>query len=88
MMKNNCLPFGKRADRVSGMNPDNITTRLRRAIESSDRSRYALAKESGVSESTLCKFMAGGSLRLDSVDRLCDVLELELTPKRKTKSKK
>ena len=82
------LPFGKSTDIVSSMKTDNVTTRLRHAIESSDRSRYVLAKESGVSESTLCKFMAGGSIRLDSVDRLCEVLELELIPKQKTKSKR
>jgi len=79
------LPIGKLSDIVPNMKPDNVTNRLRRAIETSERSRYALAKESGVSESTLCKFMAGGSLRLDSVDRLCEVLGLELQAKRTRK---
>jgi len=57
-----------------------VSETLRLAIERSVHSRYALSKLSGVSESTLSKFMAGSDIRLDSVDRLCAVLELELKP--------
>ena len=54
---------------------------LRAAISNGKVTRYALAKASGVSESTLCKFVAGGDLKLSSVDRLLPLLELEVVPR-------
>lgn len=64
--------------------PTKIADRLRQAILDCGETRYALAKRSGVGEPVLCKFMAGAGLRLESIDRLCEALGLELT---KTKRK-
>jgi transcriptional regulator with XRE-family HTH domain len=58
---------------------DSISEALRRAIESSQLSRYQICKRTGVSESTLSRFMSGeASLKLTTVDQLAEVLGIEL----------
>jgi len=60
-----------------------ITDRLREAMDESGRSRYALAKETGIDGSTLHRFYyEEGGLSADGIDRLAEALGLELTPKR------
>jgi transcriptional regulator with XRE-family HTH domain len=62
---------------------------LRIAILSADRSRYALAQESGVSQAQLSRFVSGErSLRLDSADRIAEALGLRLVPSTKQKGSK
>ena len=65
---------------------------VRDAIEDSEMSRYEIAGESGLSESTLSRFVWGQtSLTLQSLDRLAPVLGLRLvvegkgTKRRRTK---
>ena len=59
---------------------------LRRAILESGLSRYAVSVRSGVDQAALSRFIAGkSSLNLDSVDKLVDVLGLEVRPRRKRK---
>ena len=61
-----------------------FTEQLRRAINESGMSRYALWKATGVAQSTLSKFMAGQrGLSLESIDKLVDVLGLTLTSQKK-----
>jgi hypothetical protein len=57
-----------------------LSAQLREAIRDCGRSRYALSKETGVDQSTLSKFMKGGSLSLNAVDRLAEALKLEISP--------
>ena len=63
-----------------------FSEQLRRAIGDCGRSRYALSCETGVDQSTLSKFMKGGSLSLSVVDKLVEALDLEIKP-RKRKAK-
>jgi transcriptional regulator with XRE-family HTH domain len=57
---------------------------LRRAILDSGMTRYAISVKSGVDQAALSRFMAGkSSLTLDTVDKLVDVLELEVRLPRK-----
>lgn len=57
---------------------------LRRLIERSGLSRYEIARQSGVSESSLSRFLSGErGLTTDSVDRLAAFLGLSLTVTRK-----
>lgn len=64
----------------------NITERIREAIETDGRSRYRLAKETGIDAAALHRFFYGErKLNSDTIDRLADVLGLELQPKRPTK---
>ncbi len=53
---------------------------LRRAILESDMTRYAISKQSGVDQAALSRFVTGGSLKLESVDKLVDCLGLQVRP--------
>jgi len=55
-----------------------IGDKLREAIERSGRSRYRIAKETGVSQATLSRFMHGASMGTDNADRVADLLDLDL----------
>ncbi len=57
-----------------------MSDQLRTAIETGDKSRYRLAKETGIDEATLSRFIHHkGGLSLDGLDRLGEALGLELT---------
>lgn len=59
-----------------------VSDTLRRAIEGSGMTRYRIAQETGINESTLSRFVASGKgLSMDNCDRLCAYLGLELKPK-------
>jgi transcriptional regulator with XRE-family HTH domain len=63
-----------------------FSSKLRRAILESGLSRYAISVKSGVDQAALSRFLAGKrSLSLDSVDKLVDVLGLEVRLPRKRK---
>ena len=56
-----------------------MTEVLKAAIEQSGISRYRIAKDTGILETSLSRFMRGEtSLRLDKADVLADYLGLEL----------
>ena len=56
-----------------------MTDVLKVAIEESGVSRYRIAKDTGITEPSLCRFMQGvASLRLDKADVLAEYLGLEL----------
>ena len=56
-----------------------FSEQLRRAIESSGTSRYALARSVGISDSALSRFMSGErGLNLTSLDKLADALGLQI----------
>jgi Helix-turn-helix len=65
-----------------------LSDHLRRAIRECGRSRYAISCETGVDQATLSRFMQGGGLTLDTVDKLMDVLNLEVRPRRKARKAK
>jgi hypothetical protein len=61
-----------------------LSDQLRQAIDASGLSRYALAKLSDIDESALAKFYNGHrSLSMPAMDRLGQVLELEIIIRRK-----
>ena len=58
-----------------------MTNVLKAAIEQSGISRYRIAKDTGVLETSLSRFMRGEtSLRLDKADVLAEYLGLRLVP--------
>jgi len=58
-----------------------LIAQLKKAIRSSDKTLYRVAKESGVGLSPLYRFMAGErGLNIQAVEKLCDALDLQLTP--------
>lgn len=61
----------------------NVTMQLRRTIEDSEESRYAISKATGVSEAVLSRFVRGHTqISGENIDRLCSHLGLELRPAR------
>ena len=61
------------------MAKESISDQLRRLIEASGLSRYAICKQIGIDQSAMSRFMHGkGGLSLEIVDRLCEVLRLEI----------
>lgn len=65
-----------------------VTDQLRRAVEGCGQTRYAIGKATGIPQSVLSRFVAGGrGLRSENIDRLCDYLGLMLTPKTRRKGK-
>lgn len=66
-------------DAISRYSPP-VDDRVRTGPKTKVGSLFALAKATGVQESSLSRFMSGESgLSLDSVEALCKVLKLELT---------
>lgn len=61
-----------------------VSAQLKAAIEKAEkggRTRYRISLDSGVNPSILTEFMNGNrSLKLGTVDRLCEHLGLELRP--------
>lgn len=55
-----------------------VTETLREAVRRSIKSRYRIAKESGLSESVISRFMDGAGISSDSLDRLAETLGLRL----------
>jgi predicted transcriptional regulator len=56
-----------------------FTERLRQAIRDSELTRYAISVQTGIAQSTLCKFLQGErGMSLESVDRLMECLELDI----------
>jgi len=63
---------------------------MRKAINASDKSRYRISKETGISESRLCQLMAGTKgLSIEALELLADCLNFEVTicPKRRKKGR-
>ena len=57
---------------------------LRKAIRDAGMTSYGLAKASGVNQSQTVRFMNGvRGVGLDTASKFCDVLGLELRPKRR-----
>lgn len=55
-----------------------IIETIRKEITNSGKSRYQIARESGVSESQLCKVMAGKSLFCETADVLLKYFKLKI----------
>jgi hypothetical protein len=60
-----------------------VSASLREAVRNSGASLYRISKDSGVPYATLHRFvLGGGNLVLESLDKLCAYLGLELTKKK------
>ena len=60
------------------------------AIEASDKTRYRIAKDIGISQAHLSRLMSGErGLSIDTLERLADYLGLEIVirPKRRRKGR-
>ena len=51
---------------------------LRDAIETSGLTQYTLSKITGIAQSALSKFLSGGEIRLDTFNKLANLMGFEL----------
>ena len=56
-----------------------LTDQLREAIETSGKTRYAIAQETGVGQDTLCRFVKGErGVSMEAMDAIGECLGLRL----------
>jgi transcriptional regulator with XRE-family HTH domain len=66
-----------------------LTDAIRRAVETSGKTRYRIAKESGVSAGQLSRLVNGErGMTVDTIERLADYLGLRITIEPKTTTTK
>lgn len=67
-----------------------ILDRVVKALEESPLSRYQISKQTGIPESTLSRLVSGErrGLQMENLEKLCDVLGLELTGEARRRGKK
>lgn len=67
-----------------------LSEQLREAIQKADATRYEISKATGVSQSTLSKFVLGSrpGLSFDAMDRIGEYLGLVIVKKSKKKETK
>ena len=63
-----------------------LSDEIREAVDASGMTRYRIAKELGIAESTMSRFMSRkGGLTLGLVDRLAELLGLHIAVRPKAK---
>lgn len=63
--------------------PKTIMEQLRAAIDDAPVSRYRIAKETGIAESQISRFMSGESgISAETIDRIGEYLELDLVSRK------
>ena len=72
----------KEADQIMLENRTTLEAILIAAMRDSGKSVYAIARQSGVSDGQLSRFLRGERmLSMESLDKLCTALNLTLAPK-------
>lgn len=56
-----------------------VSNQLRKAIRDSGLTSYAIGKAAHVAPIGIDRFLAGGTMRLVTIDRICKVLNLSLS---------
>ncbi len=65
--------------RASVAVPNSLSDALRQAVRASDKSMYEIAKDAGVSQIVLSRFVSGErDIRMATADKLAGVLSLKL----------
>jgi DNA-binding phage protein len=58
---------------------ERFSDQLRRAVETSDKTRYRISKETGIAQSILSRFVnEGAGVSMESIDKLVECLGLRL----------
>ena len=65
-----------------------LSDQVRAAVDASGLSRYRICKETGLSQAAMSRFMSGqGGLSMKALDRLADLLDLNITTNRRRRTK-
>ena len=69
--------------------PNKLSDQLRAAILNADRSRYRISKQTGITQAGLSRFVNHvAGISLDTIDKIGECLDLEITTRRKGRKKK
>jgi transcriptional regulator with XRE-family HTH domain len=73
---------------VMGKKRVKLSDEIRQAVEECGMTRYEIAKQTGISQSTLCRFASGErGLPTKTLDALADFLDLHITTGKRPKRK-
>ena len=64
-----------------------FTDQIRNALTAGEKSRYAISRETGLSEPQLCRFVNGEGLSMKSLDTLAEYLGLVVVIRKPQKRK-
>lgn len=64
-----------------------ILENIRQAIATSGKSRYQISQETGINQTVLFRIVHGGGCSIETADKLCKYLGLELKPRRRKASR-
>ena len=82
------MPRSRYSAGMAKRRPKKMTDQVRQAIDDSGLTRYRIAQDTGIDESTLAKFYHGTrGLSLDNLDLLCEYLGLRIVMDRKPTKK-
>jgi ribosome-binding protein aMBF1 (putative translation factor) len=70
-----------------GKNRTKLSDQIRAAVDASGLSRYRIAKDLGIAESTMSRFMSGEWLGQENMNALADLLGLNIVVEEKSDSK-
>jgi hypothetical protein len=62
-----------------------LAEKLRHEIETCGMSRYSISQSTGIEEASLCRFMQGGSLKIETADKLLEYFGYEIKKKARRK---
>ena len=65
--------------------PLGLTDQIRDALENCGETRYRVAKNSGLNEPQLCRFMAGAGISFRALDKLAEYLGIDIVVRGKGK---
>ena len=69
--------------------PQKLSDQIRQAIEACGKSRAQIARETGVDEATLCRFVQGRhGLLMETLDRVAECIGLRVVLEKGPKTKK
>jgi transcriptional regulator with XRE-family HTH domain len=70
------------------MEAERFSDQIRRVVDASGRSRYAICKAIGLPQSAMSRFMTGkGGLSMDTLDKLAELLGFSVAARPRRKSK-
>jgi transcriptional regulator with XRE-family HTH domain len=84
------LPLREASDSIPDMRTKSqrLSDQIRGAVNASGMSRYAICRMIALSQGSFSRFMSGQSgLSMETLDRLGELLDLEIMPPRKRSSR-
>jgi len=61
---------------------------MRDEIRRQELTQYRIAQDTGIKQPSLCKFLSGGSLRVETAAKLLDYLGFEIVKSKRSKDAK